>query len=60
MYMGKKNLEILRDNKNIYKELEEKAIKLENGLKSNLEKLGLDYTINRVGSLVCLFFAKDQ
>ena len=58
MYMGKKNLEILRDNKNIYKELEEKAIKLENGLKSNLEKLGLDYTINRVGSLVCLFFAK--
>lgn len=58
MYMGKKNLEILRDNKNIYKELEEKAIKLENGLKSNLEKLGLDYTINRVSSLVCLFFAK--
>lgn len=58
MYMGKKNLEILRDNPNIYTELEEKAIKLEEGLKNNIKKLGLDYTINRAGSLVCLFFAK--
>lgn len=58
MYMGKKNLEILRDNPQIYTELERKAIKLEEGLKSNLEKLGLDYTVNRAGSLVCLFFAK--
>lgn len=58
MYMGKKNLEILRDNPEIYTELERKAIKLEQGLKSNLEKLGLDYTVNRAGSLVCLFFAK--
>ena len=58
MYMGKKNLEILRDNQNIYEELERKAIKLEQGLKANIEKLGLDYTVNRAGSLVCLFFAK--
>ena len=58
MYMGKKNLKILRDNPNIYEELERKAIKLEQGLKANIEKLGLDYTVNRAGSLVCLFFAK--
>ena len=58
MYMEKKNLEILRDNPNIYEELERKAIKLEQGLKANIEKLGLDYTVNRAGSLVCLFFAK--
>ncbi|MGL4914002.1 MAG: glutamate-1-semialdehyde 2,1-aminomutase [Romboutsia sp.] len=58
MYMGKKNLEILRDNPQIYVELEEKAIRLENGLKANIEKLGLNYTINRAGSLVCLFFAE--
>ena len=31
---------------------------LEQGLKANIEKLGLDYTVNRAGSLVCLFFAK--
>ncbi|HSQ90019.1 glutamate-1-semialdehyde 2,1-aminomutase [Romboutsia sp.] len=58
MYMGKKNLEILRDNPQIYTELEEKAIRLEQGLKSNVEKLGLNYTVNRAGSLVCLFFAQ--
>lgn len=58
MYMGKKNLEILRDNPQIYKNLEEKAIRLEKGLKSNVEKLGLNYTVNRAGSLVCLFFAE--
>jgi len=31
---------------------------LEEGLKENIKKLGLDYTVNRAGSLVCLFFAK--
>lgn len=58
MYMGKKNLEILRDNPQIYLELEEKAKRLEAGLRNNIEKLGLNYTINRAGSLVCLFFAQ--
>lgn len=58
MYMGKKNLEILRDRPEIYSELEMKAIKLEEGLRSNVEKLGLNYTVNRAGSLVCLFFAE--
>jgi glutamate-1-semialdehyde 2,1-aminomutase len=58
MYMGYKNLTILRDNGDIYKELERKAIKLEEGLKENIKNLGLEYTVNRAGSLVCLFFAK--
>lgn len=58
MYMGKKNLEILRDRPEIYSELERKATKLEEGLRANVEKLGLNYTVNRVGSLVCLFFAE--
>ena len=31
---------------------------LEDGIKANLKKLGLDYTVNRAGSLVCLFFTK--
>ncbi len=58
MYMGKKNLEILRDNPQIYVELDEKAKKLESGIKENLKKLGLNYTVTRAGSLVCLFFAE--
>lgn len=58
MYMGKKNLEILRDRPEIYSDLERKAKRLEEGLRSNVEKLGLKYTVNRAGSLVCLFFAE--
>ncbi|GAA0866158.1 glutamate-1-semialdehyde 2,1-aminomutase [Paraclostridium tenue] len=58
MYMGKKNLEILRDRPEIYSELERKAKRLEEGLRANVEKLGLKYTVNRAGSLVCLFFAE--
>ncbi len=58
MYMGKKNLEILRDRPEVYSELERKAIKLEEGLRNNVKELGLNYTVNRAGSLVCLFFAE--
>ncbi|MGL4362992.1 MAG: glutamate-1-semialdehyde 2,1-aminomutase [Cellulosilyticaceae bacterium] len=60
MYMGKKQLEYLRDNKNVYDELEEKAIYLEKGIKKALEKNNLTYTINRAGSLVCLFFTNEK
>lgn len=56
MYLGKRNLEVLRDNPEIYKVLNEKGKKLEQGIKDNLNKLGLKYTVNRAGSLVCLFF----
>lgn len=58
MYMGYKNISILKNNKNIYEELEQKAIRLENGLKENIQKLNIEGTVNRAGSLVCLFFAK--
>ena len=56
MYLGKRNLEVLRDNPQIYEALNEKADKLEQGIKKNLKKLNLNYTVNRAGSLVCLFF----
>ena len=56
MYLGKRNLEVLRDNPQIYEALNENAEKLEQGIKNNLKKLNLNYTVNRAGSLVCLFF----
>lgn len=59
MHMGKKNLQILRDNPQIYTELDSKAKKLADGLTCILKSLKLDYTVNRAGSLVCLFFTKD-
>lgn len=60
MYMGKKQLEILRDHPEIYTELDEKGKYLEEGIKENLKKLALNYTVNRVGSLVCLFFEEGE
>ena len=56
MFLGKKNLETLRDHKDIYSELDRKGKMLQEGIQENLKKLGLDYTVNRAGSLVCLFF----
>ncbi|GAB4171021.1 MAG: glutamate-1-semialdehyde 2,1-aminomutase [Calditrichia bacterium] len=42
-----------------FKELDEKAELLEVGMKENLNKLGLNLTMNRVGSMSCLYFT-DQ
>lgn len=58
MYMGYKNLNILKDNQNIYSEIEGKAKKLEEGLKSNIEKLGIKASVTRFKGMVCLFFAE--
>ena len=43
-----------------YAELERKAAKLEKGLKENLEKTGQKAVINRVGSLMTLFFNEAE
>ena len=58
MYMGKKNIETLKAHKALYSIIEEKAKRLEAGFKDNIEKLKLPFTVNRGGSLVCLFFAE--
>jgi len=58
MYMGKKNLERLRDYPEVYSTLEEKVGGFAKGLRTALKELELDYTVNQVGSLVTLFFAK--
>jgi glutamate-1-semialdehyde 2,1-aminomutase len=53
---GLTTLRILHANRMIYKRLEERAAQLEEGIRHNLNKLGLGYTFNRVGSLWTLFF----
>lgn len=50
-------LKTLKNNPSIYTELERKAAKLEKGLKENLQKTGVKGVINRVGSLMTLFFS---
>lgn len=56
MAAGIEMLKTLKNNPSIYTELEKKAVKLENGLKENLQKTGHKAVINRVGSLLTLFF----
>lgn len=60
MYVGKIQLEILRDNREIYIQLEEKAKHLAEGFRNNLRRLGLPYKVNQSASLVCLFFAEEE
>ncbi|MCL2851463.1 MAG: glutamate-1-semialdehyde 2,1-aminomutase [Defluviitaleaceae bacterium] len=57
MHVGMKQLQILRDNPEIYGRLDSMGSRLANGLRQAVSDLGLDYTVNQVGSLVCLFFA---
>jgi glutamate-1-semialdehyde 2,1-aminomutase len=56
MAAGFTMLRILHANKMIYKQLEQRSAQLEEGIRENLQKLGLGYTLNRVGSMFTLFF----
>lgn len=58
MTIGKKNLERLKANQDIYKKLERKTQRLANGFKRNLQLLELPFTVNSCASLLCLFFTK--
>lgn len=58
MHVGYKNLKTLSENKDIYSELEKKAIMLEEGIKKNIEELNIDATIVRFKSMLTLFFGK--
>ncbi|MCD3351974.1 glutamate-1-semialdehyde 2,1-aminomutase [Clostridium botulinum D/C] len=60
MHMGYKNLSILKENKDIYDKLEEKAIKLEKGFKENIKSLGIKATVVRFKAMLCLFFAEGS
>ena len=58
MYMGYKNLNILKNNKDIYNVLEEKAKILEEGFNKNIKSLGINATVVRFKAMLCLFFGE--
>lgn len=60
MTAGYTTLSILRDNPEIYNDLEKKAARLEAGLKQQVEKLQIKASFNRVGSMVCMFFTDKE
>lgn len=60
MAAGLAQLHYLNNNPATYHYLEKIGEKLVNGLKGNSEKLGLDYTINHIGSMFTQFFTNKQ
>jgi len=58
MSAGIATLKYIKDHPDIYKILEEKSAYLQNGLNKNLKQLNLNYTVNRVGSMLCQFFTE--
>lgn len=59
MAAGYETVSILRAEK-VHERLEEKAGLLEDGLRDNMKRLNLSYKINRVGSMMSLFFTEQD
>lgn len=59
MAAGMTMLTYLNEHPEVYLQLEASGSKLRNGFSASLNKLGLNYTINQIGSMYTLFFT-DQ
>lgn len=60
MAAGYTTLSILSKNPDIYSKLNKKAERLCSGLKDIMDKAGIPVTINRVGSMMTLFFTNSK
>ena len=60
MFMGYRNLNLLKENLNIYEQLENLAIRLENGMNKAIDELGVDVTVVRFKAMMSVFFAKGE
>ncbi len=49
-------LNLITDNPEVYASLAQRGLALKNALASDLKELGLNYTINQIGSMFTLFF----
>lgn len=59
MAAGYAALKYIKDNPDLYKKLDEKSSYLEKGFKENLRAVGKNYAMNRVGSMMCMFFIEE-
>jgi glutamate-1-semialdehyde 2,1-aminomutase len=60
MAAGIETLKIIDETPDFYAQLEEKSAYLADGLADGLKEAGLDYTINRTGSMFTLFFTGSE
>ena len=60
MAAGITMLKLMKDTPDFYSELERKGAKMEAGLLKNLAKSGVSGVVNRVGSMMTLFFTNEK
>lgn len=60
MAAGLTMLHYLNEHPEVYTKLELSGHKLVNGFKNSMKNLGLNYTINSIGSMYTLFFTEQQ
>jgi glutamate-1-semialdehyde 2,1-aminomutase len=53
-------LNLITENLEVYTRLAEQGLKLKMGIRSQLDALGLSYTINQIGSMFTLFFTDQE
>ncbi|MBK7379501.1 MAG: glutamate-1-semialdehyde 2,1-aminomutase [Ignavibacteriales bacterium] len=58
MCAGFAALSYIKEHPEIYVKLEKSSMYLENGFKENLKAVGKNYAMNRVGSMMCMFFTE--
>jgi glutamate-1-semialdehyde 2,1-aminomutase len=59
MAAGMTMLTYLNEHPEVYTQLEQSGNKLTTGFKSSMNKLGLNYTLNHIGSMYTLFFTSN-
>lgn len=60
MSAGMAMLHYLKDHPETYARLENTSARMVAGMQQNMQQLGLNYTINRVGSMFSIFFTAEQ
>jgi glutamate-1-semialdehyde 2,1-aminomutase len=53
-------LNLITDNPSIYSELATRGLALKDAMSADLKSLGLNYTINQIGSMFTLFFTDKE
>lgn len=60
MAAGRAMLQQINRDETLYDDLALITAKLEQGFQNNLDELGLKYTMNRIGSMISLFFTEER
>jgi len=60
MSAGLAMLKYLKKNKEVYEILDQTGSQMADGVRESLKELGLNYTVNQIGSMYSLFFTKEE